>query len=347
MRGLSKYNVLNSVFKIKRFQSSDDRDFVKALKIYNDTIPVETKTDTNEITFFLNLKDKRNREMFFFGLYYNEEVIGYIESAYLSQTKTIILDYITLKSEFNINGIFYPLFSLFQQYFSDNLIDYDYIVTEVSIRSIEENVDKESYYARKLLQAEDFRIIDIPYPQPQLGLNNYESNFDLRLMIKALNRIISIKSETYKAIVNDIYYNHYLDWYKTFLSDEECLKYKKHIDEQIMKVVNNLNGKDTILLKESPAGVCEHFLTEDCYYRHNEISTAGFAATKKSKHLNLLWWFIGIPVVIGVSVVFSFIIRSILDKYKVPSNDITPIFTAISTTFTGLLALAFSNKTKK
>ena len=66
---LSAYSTLNSSFKIKRFQSSDDRDFIKALKIYNDTIPVETKTDTNEITYFLDLKEKRSREMFFFGLY--------------------------------------------------------------------------------------------------------------------------------------------------------------------------------------------------------------------------------------------------------------------------------------
>ena len=341
-----KYNILSSNFKLKRFQSSEDRDFIKALKIYNDTIPVETKTDTNEITYFLDLKEKRDREMFFFGLYYNEEIVGYIESAYLSQTKTIVLDYITLKSEFNINGIFYPLFSLFQQYFSDNLIDYDYIVTEVSMRSIEENVDKESYYSRKLLQAEDFRIIDIPYPQPQLGLNNFESNFDLRLMIKSLNSITSLKSETFKAIVKDIYFNHYLDWYKTFISNEDYLEYEKHINELLKKVEHNLKEQEVIHLKELPASVCEHFFAEECYYRHNEISTAGFATSKKSNRLNLLW-VIGIPAVICVSIIFSFIIHAILGKYKISSTDIAPIFTAVSATLTGLLALVFSNKTKK
>lgn len=346
MSNLSAYSTLNSSFKIKRFQSSDDRDFIKALKIYNDTIPVETKTDTNEITYFLDLKEKRSREMFFFGLYYNDDIIGYIESAYLSQTKTIVLDYITLKNEFNINGIFYPLFSLFQQYFSENLIDYDYIVTEVSVRSIEENVDKESYYSRKLLQAEDFRIIDIPYPQPLLGLNNFESNFDLRLMIKSLNSIVNLKADTFKAIVKDIYYNHYLDWYKTFISDEDVAKYKIHISEQLEKIDNNLKQLETIRLNELPAGVCQHFLTKECYYHNNEISTAGFATNNKPKHLNLLWA-IGIPVVIIVSVLFSSVIYSILNKYKIPSKEIAPLFTAISATFTGLLALIFSNKTKK
>ncbi len=343
---MPKYDILSSNFKIKRFISSDDRDYIKALKIYNDTIPVETKTNTNEITYFLDLKEKRSREMFFFGLYYNDEIIGYIESAYLSQTKTIILDYITLKNEFNINGIFYPLFSLFQQYFSENLIDYDYIVTEVSIRSIEENVDKESYYSRKLLQAEDFRIIDVPYPQPQLGLNNFESNFNLRLMIKSLNSITNLKTDTFKAIVKDIYFNHYLDWYKSFMSDVESLNYENHLLEQFEKIENNIKAQETIRLKELPAGVCQHFLTKECYYHDNEISTAGFATINKPKHINLLW-VIGIPAVIVVSILFSFVIHSILNKYKIPSEDIAPLFTAISATVTGLLALAFSNKTKK
>ena len=79
--------LLTSSFKIKRISSSGERDFINALKIYNNTIPVEIKTDTNEITYFVDLKNESGRQMFFFCLYYNETVIGYIESAYLKQTK--------------------------------------------------------------------------------------------------------------------------------------------------------------------------------------------------------------------------------------------------------------------
>lgn len=343
---MSKYDVLNSAFKIKRFQSPDERDFIKALKIYNDTIPVETKTSTNEIVFFLNLKENRNREMFFFGLYYNDEVIGYIECAYLQQTKTIVIDYITLKNEFNINGVFYPLFSLFQQYFSVHLIDYDYIITEVSIKSIEENVDKESYYVRKLLQVEDFRIVDIPYPQPLLGLNNYESNMDLRLMVKSIKSIGSLKVETFKAIVSDIYYNHYYDWYKSFLSKEESEEYKNHLKTQLNKIEDSIKDHEIIILNELPLGICKHFNTNECFYYNNNPSTAGFANTKKSKNKHFLW-IAGIPIVIVVSVLLSFLIYMILTIYNVPSNEIALLFTAVSATFTGMLGLIFSNKAKK
>lgn len=343
---MTKNNTLRSSFRIKRFQSSEDRDFIKALKIYNELVPVETKTATNEITYFLDKKDYKNREMYFFGLYYNDEIIGYIECGYLINTKAIIIDYLIIKDEFNLNSIFYPLFALFQQFFSDNLIDYDYIITEVSIRTLAENVDKESYYSRKLLQAEDFRIIDIPYPQPLLGINNFESNFDLRLMIKSINTITSLKTDTLICIIKDIYYNHYLDWYENTMVDNESLKnYKNHIDDQMNKVLEQIKGENLILLQESLVGVCEHYCSKDCYYKNSEISTAGFAINTNSKNKGLIW-LIGIPIIIGIAILFAFLIHFIISKFNISSNEIIPIFTAISSTLTGLLALVFSNKTK-
>lgn len=339
-------SILNSNFKIKRFQASEDKDFIKALKIYNDTIPVETKTDTNEIVSFVDKNKSGSREMFFFGLYYNNEIIGYIESAYLQETKVIMIDYITLKTEFNLNGIFYPLFSLFQQFFSENLIDYDYIITEISVRTIDESVDKESYFSRKLLRIEDFKIIDIPYPQPQLGANNFESNFDLRLMIKSLNPIKSLKTDTLLSIVKDIYFNHYYDWYKNFMTEDETKSYSRHLEEQQEEFRKNLRGLKIIKLAELPHGLCDHFLSKDCYYNSNEISTAGFVSNSKLKHKNWLL-LLGIPITIIVGIVISYFIYMLLDKYKIASKDITPIFASISATITGIIALLFSNKAKK
>jgi len=343
---MSKKIIMNSSYKIKRFLSSNERDFISALKIYNDTIPVETKTSTNEIVYFIDNRSTPNREMYFFGLYYNEEIVGYIECAYLFKTKSIIIDYITLKDSFNINGIFYPLFSLFQQYFSDNLIDYDYIITEISVRTLSENVDRESYYARKLLRAEDFRIVDVPYYQPLLGISNYESNFDLRLMIKSIGCVNSLKKETLLGIVNDIYYNHYVDWYNHFLNDSEIEEYKNHITAQYDKFEKSLSGIDSIVLQDSFLGICDHYCTNDCYYYNSEISTAGFAKNKRMGKRRLVW-ILGIPLIITVSVVLAFLIHILLKKFSISSDEIAPYFAAISATLTGIIGLIFSTKSRK
>ena len=56
--------IAQASYKIKRFTSPTERDFLAALKIYNETIPVETKTSTNEISHFAELQRKTPREMY-------------------------------------------------------------------------------------------------------------------------------------------------------------------------------------------------------------------------------------------------------------------------------------------
>ena len=85
------------------YKKRNDKDYIKALKIYNDIVPAETKTSTNEITTYVDKKRDDKREMFFFGLYFNDDVIGYVESAYLSTTKTLVIDYFILKISISTN----------------------------------------------------------------------------------------------------------------------------------------------------------------------------------------------------------------------------------------------------
>ncbi|PYG88877.1 hypothetical protein LY28_01241 [Ruminiclostridium sufflavum DSM 19573] len=186
-------NTVNMEYSIKRFQSSKDKDFIKALMIYNSTIPVDTKTSSNEIIYFVDhsiLQPKR--EMFFFGLFAGGEIVGFMETGYLITTKTIIIDYIVLKEAYRLNSVFYPLFSLVQRYFSEHMIDFDFIATEISTKCPEESVDVESFFSKKMLQMEDFRIVELLYRQPKLGLNNEESNFDFELMIKSAQSVVSM-----------------------------------------------------------------------------------------------------------------------------------------------------------
>lgn len=343
---MAKVSTLQNYYRIKLFSSSNDKDYIKALKIYNDIVPAETKTSTNEITTYVDKKRDDKREMFFFGLYFNDDVIGYVESAYLITTKTLVIDYFILKEQFNYNSVFYPLFSLFQKFFSDNLIDIDYYVTEVSVKTLEQNVDKESYYLRKLLQAEDFRLVDFPYPQPRLGVTNYESNFNLRLMIKSTTGINEIQNQTFLSIVNDIYNNHYVAWYATFLGADTIVEYQKHIGELLENISGTLQPNEKMKLNVLPIGTCDHYMSTQCFYKANDISTAGFAKNTAKSNTNLTW-IIGIPLVIVFAIGFTFVLFLLINMFNLETSDIAPLLTPITSIFTGILALAFSNKKSK
>ena len=340
---MGKSEKISATYSVRRYTSSLDQEFIRALKIYNDTVSTETKTDTREITYFVDNTDDRPRELYFFGLYYNSKIIGYFQCGYLKQTKTLIIDYIILGNEYNHNSIFYPLFSLVQQYFSDNLVDIDYYVMEISIRSLEENVDKESYYSRKWLTSEDFRIINVPYPQPLLGISNYESNLDLRLMIKSSHTMSSIKVSTFMSIVNDIYTNHYIDWYSEFMNQEEISDYKEHINEQLNKIKESIKDKQVIELNSIGSKECEYYLSEKCQYNSIKMSTAGFAPTSSSRPKKILK-IISIPAIIILSLALSVGTYFILNATKLINENFAPFFNAIASTVTGLTVFFFSNK---
>lgn len=328
-------------FLVKRFSSAKDKDFVKALMIYNETIPVDIKTNTSEITYFADhATEQPKREMYFFGLYADGNVVGFVEAGYLLTTKTIIIDYIVLKSEYRLNSVFYPLFSLVQRYFSEHMIDYDFIATEVSTKCPEQCVDSESFFSRKMLQMEDFRVIDMLYRQPKLGLDNLESNFDFQLMIRSAQSVANIKKETYLAIVRDIYFEHYYPWYE-IADGEHSSEYLNHLEseyENIKKQVDHC--KDEIHLS-SEAPSCAYYKAPDCHFNS---STAGFAPNTNPKHRPIL--LLGIPIITLCAFGIALSVYIILGKLNIQPDKFAGLFAAITAICTGLFTLAFSKISK-
>ena len=329
-------------FSIKRFSSSKDKDFAKALIIYNDTIPVDTKTSASEIIYFADHASiQSSREMYFFGLYANRNVIGFVESGYLFSTKTIIIDYIVLKDEFRLNSVFYPLFSLIQRYFSEHMLDYDYIATEVSTKLPEQSVDAESFFSKKMLQMEDFRIVDALYRQPRLGLDNLESNFDFQLMIRSAQSMVSIKKNTYLSIVRDIYFEHYYAWYDVF-DHERSEEYSRHLEHEyglIKQQVEQIGGDSILLSVQTPS--CAYYKAPDCHFNR---STAGFVPKTQVKHKSVL--LLGIPLITMCSFIFALLIYFLLSKMNIQTEKFAGIFAAITAVCTGLFTLVFSKISK-
>jgi len=208
-------------YKLKRFTSSSDNSFIDALRIYTSCISREVKTSTNEITYWLDhVKDKTDStELMFFGLFFNDTIIGYAEIAYIKTERLIIIDYMVVDSKYMSNSSFSTFFFLLLGYFVNNDIDYDYIVTEILVKfnDIETKLD-----IIRLFENEDFKVINALYIQPCLETSNPESNKDALLMIYQRNCSKStIKKETYFRIINSIYFYHYNTWDAPFLSNEQ------------------------------------------------------------------------------------------------------------------------------
>jgi len=244
---------LEHKFAIKRIFKETDSGYNQAIRIYNDTTPVEIKTNTNEIVHWLNKEGCF--KIMVFVLYLDEEVIGFSMISYIVAKKIVIIDYLALKSQYRINSVFFSYIGLLQNYLQKSTIDVSYYITEISNKGNGKNIDKESKIFKKLICLEGFGKINSIYHTPPLGLTNHESEFESFLYIKTNDNIKQINRETYLDIVRAIYYDYFYEWYKDFLLESKDLKeYRQRIDNGFNLVKKNIadNLSCEIIYAECP-----------------------------------------------------------------------------------------------
>jgi len=98
-------NELDYRFSIRRLDKSTDSDYAAALKIYSETTPYEIKTNTNEITIWLDRKDSTDPfESMFFVLYYSEKLAGFAMMTYIKAQRIVVLEYIRHLAKIRCSG---------------------------------------------------------------------------------------------------------------------------------------------------------------------------------------------------------------------------------------------------
>ena len=218
-------------FEIKRINKPTESEYITALRIYNETTPVEIKTNTNEITFWMQ---KSGPELLFdtviFVLYLDDIIVGLAMVSYLRKTKIAIIEYLAVRNQYRVNAVFFPYINLLQNYMNTNNFDVSYYINEISNKDNGNNIDKESRLFKKLICLEGFGKVEAPYITLPLGLLNHESSFDAHIYLKSSDDIHSISKDTYLSIVNSIYYDYFYVWYSQFLSTDDLSIYKNRID---------------------------------------------------------------------------------------------------------------------
>lgn len=330
-------------YAIKRFKSTRDKGYNEALSIYARTTPADIRTNTNEISNYLDnpVSPLEDRSMYFFALLFNDNIIGFAEFAYLRKVQTIVIDYMAMDEQYKKNSIFYPFLHLLLNYISSDKIDVVYIVTEISVRNHGIDTDQESAFFKKMLSTEDFYVIDAPYYQPCLG-NNIESNFKCELLIKMPAPAKHITAKTYRDIIYELYFSHYYTWYSRFLNVQDIDIYKAHLDEQINKIESNISNSE-IHLTSYKATECSYFESSRCAF--TEKSTAGDIPSNTSKSSGKIW--LTIPFFTVIIFALSIGIYYYLQKLSIPTTAFAPLYATTATAIATLIAAIFATKYKK
>jgi hypothetical protein len=236
-----------SSYRLKRFLTSKDPDFASALLIYVRYTPPSIRSDSREITYWLDhYTTSFGGSLYVFGFYRNKQLVAYAQATYFPKAYLYFIDYVTIDEKHRGNNVFFELVEHMKQYLENAHPEYRYGVTEVMNEPGQDRPSAAKKSLIRLLKFSGFRVIHAPYFQPRLMLNDSESELSGSLLIYSPAPLDSIHNETYLAILRTIYYEHYLRW----MSVEPGTKgaYKKHLDALYRKVEANILNKPTLVV---------------------------------------------------------------------------------------------------
>lgn len=228
---------MQSVYELRRIKSSADRNLGKALNIYSQNIDLLIRTDTREILYWLDNYNKNFKDEFYIvALYLNSTIIGYAQFAYFKEEKIVFIDYLAIEKNSRKNNTFYEFIEKIKEFFIEEGIEYNFIVTEVGYYRQTKEPTEVARNLIRLLKMTGFGVIKMAYFQPMLGKMNYETELSTVLMIHTVGDLKTIKLETFFLLIDTIYYKHYKRWYDKFLNEKDQVEYVSRLRELREKI---------------------------------------------------------------------------------------------------------------
>lgn len=335
---------MKSAYKLKRFKNSSDPGITDALKLYSEYTEPAYRTDTREILHWIDKFNKVYEDSFFIlGLYFNNVLIGFSELAYFFQEKTVIIDYIVIKSDYRGNNTFYQFMEGIREFLITEGILFDYTIVQVGYFNEKLEPPESSKLWIRLLKMSHFGVVKCKYYLPRLGMNNFESEMKGVLMLYSKNETNQIRKETFFQIVRAVYFKYYLRWYSEFLDENSKIQYskdlfdlvsimekelfkKKYIDingySNLFPIVTNSKNQDqrnrlikvvTLLLSFL---ICSIFIGLAYLYVKSRFGIDANALALILSAAGLIVIFISAIIYENRSNLFSGLIEKILDKFN-------------------------------
>lgn len=311
-------------YKLYQFESSSDIRFIKALNIYQNNVSHNEKTNTNEISWVVDNRNKfKNSKPYFFGLELNGNIIGYSEIAYIYRTRYITIDYLIIDEKYKTHSSFYSFILLLIDFFNKLKLDFDFIGIEI-LTKFEGTISTEEISE---FEIEGFKVVNSLYIQPCLEFNNYDSQQEAVLMIYQRNKCSStISKNAYCEIVNSLYFDYYYEWDSNFFNDENNhINYYNQLVENVERIKEHCEDENIILNG----------------YPFKSISSENKIIPYKDNKNKKLWqalFFVVIFAVVALGVILA------IKKMNVELSIVIIIFIFVLFAFLWLSYLAFSDK---
>lgn len=322
-------------FVLKPITKSSDEDYIKALQIYMEETPKEIRTNSNEITHWLDKKSADiSFEMMVFVLYLDNNLIGFSQITYIKSQQIVILDYTSLKPPYRVNSVFLVFLSMIQNYLIASGKQITYYIAEIGNKDEGANIDRESVFYKRVICLENYGKVMNKYYNLPLGIDNFESEFESLMYIKTNDNIAYINKETFFAIVHAICYEYYYVWYSDFLNDDELKLYKEKLDKCFYDIKKQSSESSHINIEYPQCPL---------FYYNDTNKTFGAVPAKKKKN------YAKTPMLIVAVIIFPIILAlfysALLPYLNMQFGNVSTFFSGlIGTCVTSYIAFKFGNK---
>ncbi len=321
-------------FFLKPITKSTDEDYIKALQIYVEETPKEIRTNTNEISHWLDKKrTSKSFEIMVFVLFLDDILIGFSQLTYIKSQQIVIWDYISLKTQYRKNSVFLIFLSMMQNYLVSANKEITYYLAEIGNKDNGEHIDRESTFYKRIICLEGYGQVMSKYYNFPLGLDNCESEFESLMYLKTNDNISYISKETFMNIVHAICYDYYYVWYSEFINNDEVHLYKAKLDKYYSSI-EKYNCEAT--------HININYIQCPLFFSGTTNKTSGTVPSKKRKRYAqvpfLLLAIIITPIILAV------MYNAIFPLLNIDFNNISTFISGIIATLVSYFAIKLGSK---
>ncbi|HKO18830.1 MAG TPA: hypothetical protein VJU82_08085 [Acidobacteriaceae bacterium] len=195
------------------------------LALYVGHFAPQHRTDTNQLLHYLE-EPLPGRRIVYFGLTYEGEPAGFCVLMHYPDEAISVFDFMVIAPTRRGNGAFFAFTNLISEYMERKLLIPNYLIAEVVLGDGELTHGITPATLSRLLRLLGFRVAKLPYkaPDPCLVADAVACKALLMLAVQPDRQRIS--AQELIRIVEVIYLNHYLLWFRGVMPEDEGKAYE-------------------------------------------------------------------------------------------------------------------------
>lgn len=240
---------IRSGFEVEVFDDRipSPRRLEQFLSVYVRHFSPRHRTDTNQLIHYMR-QPLPGRRIIYFGLCFESEPCGFCALMFYPEQKIGVFDFIVIAPQRRGHGAFFAFADLISQYLEQVDLAFDYLAAEVLLDDGPVAYGLTPTRIIQLLRWQRFRRAKIRYTAPDPTMVEDLKSCRAVLMLAAEPDRTSIAASELIRIIELIYLDHYLLWFKGVMTESQAAAYEAAIRGECHRISSAARAAETIHL---------------------------------------------------------------------------------------------------